>query len=101
MKQLTFSHVTKAGVDALDRYLADSGMTRTPGSTGSVSGQHMEMSFALDLAAGKLTLDVARLPDHMAPDHIAYAVRSMLDSGKPFGVAGRIAERAGHRWPWG
>jgi hypothetical protein len=99
--KLTFSHVTTSGVDALDRYLADSGMTRTPGASGSVSGQDMDMSFALDLAAGKLTLDVARLPDHMPPEHIAYAVKTMLDSGKPFGVAGRIAEREGHRWRWG
>lgn len=101
MTQLSFSHVTETGVNALDRYLTDSGMTRTPGAGGSVSGQNMQMTFALDLAAGKLTLDLLRVPDHMPPEHIAYAVQTMLDSGKPFGVAGRLAEREGHRWRWG
>ena len=101
MTQLSFSNVTVAGVKALDRYLADSGMTRTPGSTGSVNGQNMDLGYALDLATGKLTLDLKHIPDHMAPEHITYAVQSMLDSGKPFGVAGRIAEREGHRWRWG
>jgi len=101
MKQLSFSHVTEAGVNALDRFLTDSGMTRTPGADGEVKGPNMEMSFALDLAAGKLTLDLLHLPDHMPPEHIAYAVQTMLDSGKPFGVAGRLAEHHGHRWRWG
>lgn len=101
MTQISFSNVTEAGVKALDRYLADSGMTRTSGSSGSVSGQNMEMSFVLELATGKLTLDLKHIPDHMAPEHITYAVQSMLDSGRAFGVAGRIAEREGHRWRWG
>ncbi len=101
MTQLSFTHVTDAGVQALDRYLADSGMTRTPGTDGSVSGPNMKLSFALDMASGQLTLDLLHIPDHMPPEHIAYAVQAMLDSGKPFGVAGRIAEREGHRWRWG
>lgn len=101
MTQLSFSDVTESGVKALERYLADSGMSRTPGVDGSVTGQNMQLTYALDLAAGKLTLDLVRIPDHMPPEHIAYAVRTMLESGKPFGVAGRIAEREGHRWRWG
>lgn len=101
MTQLVFSHVTKAGVETLDRYLADAGMKRTAGAKGDVTGQSMEMAFALDLIEGTLTLDVKRLPGHMPPAHIEYAVRKMLTSGKPFGIAGRTAEMHGHRWTWG
>lgn len=101
MTQLSFSHVTEAGIDALDRYLADSGMTRTPGSEGNVVGNNMKMTYALDLAAGKLTLDLLHIPDHMPPGHIAYAVQKMLESGKPLGVSGRIAGQQGQRWRWG
>lgn len=101
MIQLSFQGVTPAGVDALDRYLADRGMTRTAGSSGSVSGPNMELGFALDLAAGKLTLDLLRIPPRTPVEHIEHAIQKMLDTGRPFGVAGRTAQGVGHRWQWG